>query len=100
MSKHTPGPWTVVQDTGAEDDYYVITEKEDVLATGLTEADADLIAAAPDLLAALQNIMGMAQAHVNRAKALRHNKGKPVVEAMEADLAAARAAIAKAEGAS
>ena len=110
----TPGPWRVYSDRDDElkvkgpgdewiadcADGFWGDDGGDWIMAAESEANARLIAAAPDLLAALQNILGMAEAHTNRCKALRHNKGKPVIEAMQADIAAARAAIAKAEGAS
>jgi len=61
---HTPGPWTAVanewdevlseKDRGKE--WYILAPNEDVIGTGLglSEPDARLIAAAPDLLAALK----------------------------------------------
>ena len=80
MSKHTPGPWTAVPDSGedSEGDWYIVTPAEDVITTGLSEPDAALIVAAPDLLDALY-------------AALQGHKGWDD---------AARAAIAKAEGTS
>ena len=59
MSKHTPGPWTAIPDTqdGSRENWYVLTDKEDALSLGLSEPDAHLIAAAPDLLAALKEIV-------------------------------------------
>ena len=110
MSTHTPGPWNLVsQRANAASGSPVLSEiwsgnyivaRLGALHTDRAVTDARLIAAAPDLLSALKDILGMAEAHTNRCKALRHNKGKPVIEAMEADLAAAYAAIRKAEGAS
>ena len=55
---HTPGPWTV--ETGAEYGYFYIDEIADALIKddykSLFEANARLIAAAPDLLEALERI--------------------------------------------
>ena len=53
MSKHTPGPWTAIADSGdenADDGWYVLNDQETAIAVGLYEPDARLIAAAPDLL--------------------------------------------------
>ncbi len=65
MSAHTPGPWIVSdprksQASGKDmygiDGPEVVDDWED---WGFTEADARLIAAAPELLAALENIVEM-----------------------------------------
>ena len=78
MSAHTPGPWTAVQDGNV--DWYIVDENESVIVFGLSEPDARLIAAAPDMLDAL------------RAVRAYHNGGSPYsVDAIDA-------AIAKAEG--
>jgi crotonobetainyl-CoA:carnitine CoA-transferase CaiB-like acyl-CoA transferase len=54
-------------------------------------------AAAPDMLAALKDIIGMAEAHADR---VRRQRGNQIVTAnIDASIAVARAAIAKAEGA-
>jgi hypothetical protein len=49
-TKHTPGPWKCVPDA------WIVADNGAVILTsqGMEEADARLIAAAPDLLAALQ----------------------------------------------
>ena len=51
---HTPGPWAVSQPSGN----YIDTPTGSVAALtyGATKADAHLIAAAPDLLAALEHV--------------------------------------------
>lgn len=69
MSKHTPGPWTVAADPDSENDVYYAVFAEDgisdarfeddfIAVTNLNhannEANARLIAAAPDLLAVLK----------------------------------------------
>ena len=63
MGKHTEGPWTVVgpdehgrmevQAPGG----YVVTPGSDAVADGEPEANVALIAAAPDLLAALEELV-------------------------------------------
>lgn len=61
ISKHTSGPWKGYKDQGV---YAGDDEGDIVFQTGcgccteskLTQADADLIAAAPDLLAVLQEL--------------------------------------------
>lgn len=55
--KHTPGPWYATEGE-YEDEFEVVASDGAVtIAQPPTEADADLIAAAPDLLAALQYIV-------------------------------------------
>ena len=84
MSKHTPGSWTAVADSGEEgedDGWYVLNDKEAAIAVGLYGPDAHLIAAAPDMLKALKTIA--------RCGSIDDDWLVPV-----------RAAIAKAEGAS
>lgn len=76
MSKHTPGPWLVckerpfeilMDDSNGEEIYAQIASVE----WGNTEpdqaiADAHLIAAAPDLLAALRAVMRCASGELER----------------------------------
>lgn len=56
MIKHTPGPWRVI-------DHYVTAGEEQVCAVGVdwtannVTANARLIAAAPELLEALQSVL-------------------------------------------
>lgn len=64
MTTHTQGPWTSVyaNDTGPDDDYFVEFYEINTLdgteiAKAGTEANARLIAAAPDLLEALQECL-------------------------------------------
>ena len=98
MSKHTPGPWAW---RAAE-----FTECELVSANGVViltatgadgdENDDDLIAAAPDLLEALQRLIAAHDAH----STLHAEDGDDVARMIEWAAAedAARSAIAKAEG--
>ena len=78
MSKHTPGPWRVIGAGWDErgDAQYTL---RDVKAIGA--ADARLIAAAPDLLAALKRVLSDDEVALSRP-----------------DYEFARAAILKAEG--
>jgi len=97
MSKHTPGPWTFVHEGGIDGGYF-IDAKEDVVVLPrgrLNEADARLIAAAPDLLAALRAIVNKAHPRADylNGDATHYIGPKELVDA-------ARAAIAKAEGTS
>ncbi len=66
MSKHTPGPWTVfdaAKEDGISDFYGIDAPNGDAVVLydregGIeSEADARLIAAAPDLLEALQQLV-------------------------------------------
>ncbi|HHQ2810296.1 TPA: hypothetical protein ACSPM7_005438 [Pseudomonas aeruginosa] len=59
MSKHTPGPWVALkaEQSVHEQDYYIASERGVVGYWVLTEADARLIAAAPELLDALVNLL-------------------------------------------
>lgn len=90
MSKHTPGPWKVAKPRKSYRDgnmMYGIVGPEcvsDYEDWGFTEANARLIAAAPELLEALRNLVEAATHHQADARAA---------------LAKARAAIAKAEAA-
>lgn len=97
MNKHTPGPWRIAEVQPARYPSYPIVNGDgahvtrvDICAHGRSGADAALIAAAPDLLAALQRateVMGV----------LLY---EPTIDqsAHEKAIALARAAIAKAEG--
>lgn len=51
-AKHTPGPWTVNESTN---DYMVVAGRERI-AGYISKANAQLIAAAPDLLALAREI--------------------------------------------
>lgn len=88
---HTPGPWTTEPDVDwPQDDLAIVApcgQRQIAILTGNTEdtkADASLIAAAPDLLAAL------------RAIVRQSNQG--VVLERDACVKQARDAIASAEG--
>ena len=93
MSKHTPGPWEAVN--GPEDTYYVeecgqrgiVAEVLHICTDEWTDANASLIAAAPDLLAALRDLVDDCES----ANGCMGNEHK-------IDTDEARAAIAKAEG--
>lgn len=103
MSKHTPGPWVVLNthdiftNIGAEnadgdcapynDGWHVADCGSDDLNIDEIRANARLIAAAPNLLAALQEVVAEADAY----EAKHGPMHRPWVRI-------ARAAIAKAEG--
>lgn len=87
--KHTPGPWMV---TATEDCYcvanagrYVIVPERGKVKADNSEADARLIAAAPELLAALERML---------SKAYKQNWNDNYPEELEQ----AESAIAKAKG--
>lgn len=86
---HTPGPWTVSQPS----EKYIDTATGSVAALtyGATKADAHLIAAAPDLLAALTKLV--ANWDANHIPSALDDLSPPNL-----DIGAARAAIAKAKG--
>ena len=79
MSEHTPGPWEAVAvDAG----HYVVWDSQgNVLGRRLYPEDARLIAAAPELLAALERVVYDLEPYVTASH-----------------LQPARAAIAKARG--
>lgn len=81
MSQHTPGPWTF------DDDYYVVAGEENDIICELWSQDKDanarLIAAAPEMYEALKAI--------NKAFPWNEQMTRPVFDKVHA-------AIAKAEG--
>ena len=87
-TKHTPGPWYAVQPAGANGWWVVSKDKEGVECVdeshdgGFKESTARLIAAAPDLLTALEGLLEITDFH----------------ELYGSKTEAARAAIAKATG--
>ncbi len=89
---HTPGPWTL-QPIGDETECNILGAGRELIAT-VSDNDAPLIAAAPDLLAALEALTATARTFRNVPK--REQEWTPIDD--EA-LAAAFAAVAKARGA-
>ncbi len=95
MTKHTPGPWWVDDDScvasGHGDDYKTVAEvfRNDGIDTATRKANADLIAAAPDLLEALKQLLN--ELHKGRKFNVRKDYSLLVADA------AGRAAIAKAK---
>jgi len=96
MSAHTPGPWVAKKATvrGEVNEWYV-TEGEGVaviascvtdIAGEPSEANARLIAAAPELLEALEGLCGLAELRPGH------------LQDYKAAVAAARNAITKAKG--
>jgi hypothetical protein len=82
---HTPGPWAVSKPSGNYIDAPAVRGSIAALTFSATPADARLIAAAPDLLTALEDLV-------------KSNFGQPRSVTVPA-LDNARAAIAKATGA-
>lgn len=96
-TKHTPGPWNfhpcdayaTCFDVLCEKGYYVATTHDGVRGDRNADANARLIAAAPDLLEALQNIAEYWNQDQNEAA---------MADACWHAIHTARAAIAKATG--
>ena len=58
MSKHTPGPYTVTEALYRGDTVYGVRAADgDLIANGCLKRDAELFAAAPDLLAACRTLL-------------------------------------------
>ena len=97
MSKVTQGPWAAIPDSreDGEGDWYVLAPDEEVVTFGLSEPDATLIAAAPDLLAALKALCTEVGKLGWRTSLPPDSPRHPTQL-----LNTARAAIAKAEGTS
>jgi hypothetical protein len=87
---HTPGPWAYDQESDNSTDFWVFQANGPArIAVEVSERDAALIAAAPDLLAALQEVTRCLAWH-----AQEHPVGMDCVA-----VAKARAAITRATGA-
>lgn len=113
-TKHTPGPWTVKESRTYPERRYVheiAADGSDVTVTTLCgapaddreaaegqAADAHLIAAAPDLLAALKSTTLMLSYEATSHEESGDPKRRTYVESIRAQVALAREAIAKAEG--
>jgi len=105
MSKHTPGPWWLGRDpshfgsltsiTGGSDSTGGIRSVAEVGGLDIDEAEANarLIAAAPDMLEALHDVLRYC---VTPSGLPDKNKGRTPEQ--DAAMAKAKAAIAKAEG--
>lgn len=104
-TKHTPGPWIIATLKGRTDPYAPVTFS--IAHTGFakaeTEANARLIAAAPDLLALLNELQAAAGDVYAECEAAgeAHNKGGEeygTFKRMRETTDAAHAAIARATG--
>ena len=84
-AKHTPGPWKVSMNQ-IKSNYDTVAQVFTHLVQGRNEANARLIASAPDLLEALEDCVAVMD---------RELAGLKVIQP---ELSAARAAIAKATG--
>ncbi len=106
ICKHTPGPWLWRGKSGslhqAGTDGYIygpavlepVYDYDSGVDTSVSDADANLIAAAPDLLQSLKEISDMFMARPDMVRALEPLRGF----AENAVFERAAAAIAKAEG--
>lgn len=84
MNKHTPGPWYSKPTAGDHGQHLIFSEQSDAPTVAVVyndNGDADIIAAAPELLAALEDLRASVQ------------KWAPQI-----DQSRARYAIAKAKG--
>jgi len=97
-SEHTPGPWTLTGWTAPDDYGWTLQIGTAAFPQRVTidaycaesEANARLIAAAPDLLAALEACAAALGEHSTRLPLLSHNDAVALV--------LARAAVARARG--
>lgn len=100
MSKHTPGPWRQFEHNGnvmvcAGPSHLATVAIGGAMDESSDRANARLIAAAPELLDALRTILEYAECYDDAGP---RAAGWQSAE-LRADIEAARAAIAKAEGA-
>lgn len=110
-TKHTPGPWRMNGEIGADESkgiaphlafYSIRDAKNDYIASTWgdpNEANARLIAAAPEMLEAAKAVTGMLELFIDEQQIKEAADGcARRVEEGAAKLEALRAAIAKAEG--
>lgn len=99
--QHTPGPWDVEPKgsrhfvDGADGLTVAYLDRAGVRERAEIEANARLIASAPELLAALEAAAGLAEGTVKLLRQLDMESGRIAAECVLRD---ARAAIAKAKG--
>jgi hypothetical protein len=85
MSKHTPGPWTEnaceVQASDGSPICEMLSRSEDTDKWGHHHADANsrLICAAPDLLAAMEDVVASAQANCSGSLANAIDAGQEAI---------------------
>ena len=112
-AKHTPGPWMLTEGNRFDKEMVITTQyrldasigcicEMDVYFTGLIgieqEANARLIAAAPELLEALQNMMAIVDDAPKGVASYYANGEDAPWSDFDREITAARAAIAKATG--
>lgn len=94
MSKHTPGPWTAVRTK-----YRTLINTADgspvAQCESLTDADMALVAAAPELLAALQALVADYERLLVESRITKRDR-ETMIDRLPHYTEAARAAIAKA----
>lgn len=103
MSAHTPGPWTLVAGFAGHKDWISvdgpsrrggapITIHENRNATALDLANARLIAAAPDLLAACERVIDALKDHVLISPSMdgARTQGREICSLLNAAIAKAR----------
>lgn len=114
MSGHTPGPWTnedftitaddgsVISDVHSIDDFPCIDQDNDAdqleKLNAELQANARLIAAAPDLLEALIKLTNESDGFMHLASAYKEVFGVTNIEVLRRRIDEGRVAIAKAEG--
>jgi hypothetical protein len=108
MMNHTPGPWRIGDAGGtvfgppngnpSPEIIAIVNAKDSPIVSGRRKANARLIAAAPDLLAAIQNVMTIIEARGFKRRPEDPQGSLWMVESgIDKYLDLARAAIAKAE---
>ena len=106
MTKHAPGPWTIEPSEGREgftikasnSRVWIVAEAYSYPARGMSEANACLIAAAPDLLAALNLVIDHESLElVEKASEDSYPKGLYRLYLDGDEISAIRNAIRKAE---
>lgn len=95
-ANHTPGPWAVSKIGNPYDQHAIYAEPsgENVSVTVQGKANADLIAAAPELLAALELVANVA----DTARSILHKTAPDEAKRFKRDAEFCRATIAKAKG--
>ncbi|MBF0151730.1 MAG: hypothetical protein HQL84_17060 [Magnetococcales bacterium] len=95
MSEHTPGPWTVTRHRDGSGGYLITDSKVVIRATTYgcntheeENANAHIIAAAPELLEALESLVDQVALHLSAFR----------VGPLDTNIEAAKAVIAKARG--
>ena len=115
MASHTPGPWTLAQsyrpesgDRGVQSfaPYVLDRDHRNVAAAMIggfddmaeVEANARLIAAAPEMLALLATLKDAAESYVNLSRARGGDLRPEAADVVRNEIARARALLAKLDG--